>query len=259
MADDDERDLGDWLGTFIPVAILLILLCLWFNCKHAKFDAVACCYDVCVAREERRKVRKWREFLLSRCRGDVLDLAAGTGPNIPFYPATVSSVTLVDKAPRMLAIAHRNLDDRPDVAHTQTVVANIEKLEAFDDASFDTVLSIDCLCSVHNPAAAVAEAVRVLRPGGQLLMADHGRTDSAMRNCCLSCVTCVAYPALGVSYIRDVDQLARGSGLEVLEHVSADDSTFDIYVLQKPGSPSSLQDNTLSAQLPPSAPQVIQL
>jgi ubiquinone/menaquinone biosynthesis C-methylase UbiE len=45
----------------------------------------------------------------------------------------------------------------------------------FEDASFDTVVSTLVLCTVDNPKAAVAEAHRVLKPGGALLFIEHVR------------------------------------------------------------------------------------
>jgi ubiquinone/menaquinone biosynthesis C-methylase UbiE len=57
------------------------------------------------------------------------------------------------------------------------VEASAEDLP-FEDASFDTAVFTLVLCTVPNPTAALAEAARVLRPGGKLLFLEHVRSES---------------------------------------------------------------------------------
>ncbi len=113
--------------------------------------------------------RDARPWVCAQASGEVLDVAIGTGLNLPQYPPGVR-VTGVDLSPVMLAAAGKRATDLGlTVALSE---ADAEHLP-FDDASFDTVVCTLSLCSVGDDRAAIAEIHRVLRPGGQLLLLDH--------------------------------------------------------------------------------------
>jgi ubiquinone/menaquinone biosynthesis C-methylase UbiE len=108
----------------------------------------------------------------------VLELAVGTGLNLALYPDQVKHVLGVDLSEGMLDHARarlhaRGLGDRIEVRH-----GDVQHLD-LADASVDTVLATYTLCTVPNPRAALIEARRVLRPGGRLLLVEHGPSRSA--------------------------------------------------------------------------------
>ncbi|HMD91350.1 MAG TPA: methyltransferase domain-containing protein [Trebonia sp.] len=133
------------------------------------WDKTAPRYDRQIAFFERNWFSGGREWLCERARGRVLEVAIGTGRNLPRYPADVT-ITGIELSPAMLAIARqratglgRDVDLREgDAEHLP-----------FDDTSFDTVLCALSLCTIPDPAAAVGEMRRVLVPGGRLLLLDH--------------------------------------------------------------------------------------
>jgi ubiquinone/menaquinone biosynthesis C-methylase UbiE len=99
----------------------------------------------------------------------VLEVAVGTGLNLPHYPAGVE-VTGIDLSAAMLKRA------RPRAAASRATVTLQEAsaLELpFPAASFDTVVCVLALCCIPDDRAAVREMHRVLRPGGRLLLLDH--------------------------------------------------------------------------------------
>jgi ubiquinone/menaquinone biosynthesis C-methylase UbiE len=99
--------------------------------------------------------------------GRTLDVAIGTGRNLPrFRP----DVTISELSPAMLTIARERAADlgRPADLHE----GDAEHLP-FTDASFDTVVCALALCTIPDPATAIAEMRRVLVPGGSLLLVDH--------------------------------------------------------------------------------------
>ncbi len=104
--------------------------------------------------------------------GEVLEIAVGTGRNLPFCPEDVR-LTGVELSPKMLAVAHR-------WARSLGVEADLRVADAqdlpFPDASFDAVVSTLALCTIPDDRRAVAEAARVLRPGGCLLLLEHVRS-----------------------------------------------------------------------------------
>jgi SAM-dependent methyltransferase len=117
-------------------------------------------------------VMKQRAKVVPQAAGRVLELGVGMGLNLGFYdPARVESVTGVDPSPALRAAAQAAPRDPRLVVRVEDGTA--EALP-FDDASFDCVVCTFTLCSVHSPAQALAEARRVLKPGGRFLFCEHG-------------------------------------------------------------------------------------
>jgi ubiquinone/menaquinone biosynthesis C-methylase UbiE len=137
-----------------------------------KWDKHADSYDRQIAFFEKVLFAGGREWVCSRAQGDVLEIAVGTGRNLPFYPSDVR-MTGVEFSPKMLAIAikrARELGREVDLR-----LGDAQALE-FPDETFDTVVCTLSLCSIPDDRRAVAEATRVLRPGGRLLLLEHVRS-----------------------------------------------------------------------------------
>jgi ubiquinone/menaquinone biosynthesis C-methylase UbiE len=113
-----------------------------------------------------------RAWVCSQARGRVLELAAGTGRNLSFYPADVELTTL-ELSPEMLAIGRQRAQELGHPADLR--LGDVQSLD-FPDESFDTVTCTLGFCTIPDTRAAAAEAFRVLRPGGQLLMMEHVRS-----------------------------------------------------------------------------------
>ena len=136
------------------------------------YDESAGRYDSQIGFFERLLFGGGREWVCSQARGEVLEIAFGTGRNLPFYPKEVS-LTGVDLSPKMLEIARaraRKLGVGADLR-----VADAQALP-FPDEAFDTVVMTLSLCTIPDDSKAVAEASRVLRPGGCLLLLEHVRS-----------------------------------------------------------------------------------
>jgi ubiquinone/menaquinone biosynthesis C-methylase UbiE len=132
-------------------------------------------YDPFLALGERRGMTALRRSLLARARGRVLELGAGTGLNLTHYPADCAALVLTEPDPAMRARLERRVVRSGRAA--QVVGAPAEALP-FADGTFDTVVATMVFCTVGDAPAAVAEARRVLAPGGQLLFAEHVRAGS---------------------------------------------------------------------------------
>ncbi len=124
-------------------------------------------YDAYTALVERGGLRHWRAWLAKGARGRTLDLGAGTGRNLPLYPPGVRAFAVDPQRDALLRARAR----APAVP---LVIARAEALP-FRNATFDTVVSGLVLCSVADPARSLAEARRVLRPGGVLRVLEHVR------------------------------------------------------------------------------------
>jgi ubiquinone/menaquinone biosynthesis C-methylase UbiE len=115
-----------------------------------------------------------REWACSRVEGEVLELAVGTGRNLPYYPADVR-LTGIELSPQMLEIGKKRAEELG-----RDVVLRIGDAQAlaFEDQSFDTVILTFGLCTIPDDRGALGEAHRVLRPGGRLVLLEHVRSPS---------------------------------------------------------------------------------
>lgn len=127
---------------------------------------------------EKRGMAALRRGLLAEARGAVLEIGAGTGLNLPHYPADLDALVLAEPDERIGG--HIDLRRGPAGIPKRLEPAPAEELP-FGDASFDTVVSTLVLCTVTDPARAVAEVARVLRPGGRLLFLEHVRAEPGWR------------------------------------------------------------------------------
>ena len=132
-------------------------------------------YDPLMAPCEKGKFLAIRRGLLDEAKGEVLEVGSGTGVNFPLYNSEqVSHVIAIEPSLDMQKRSMRRLE-------RAQVPINLKEASAehlpFKDEAFDTVVYTLVLCSVDCPAAALQEAKRVLKPGGQLLFFEHVRME----------------------------------------------------------------------------------
>ncbi len=109
--------------------------------------------------------------------GRLLDIGTGTGRLLERLASRVDRGLGVDASRAMLALARSRLS-KPDLAHCAVRQADMYRLP-MPDGAFDTVVLQMVLHYAEDPRAALAEAARVLRPGGLLLVVDLLRHDRA--------------------------------------------------------------------------------
>jgi ubiquinone/menaquinone biosynthesis C-methylase UbiE len=127
-----------------------------------RWDGRAAGYEQKPASIERRQLADSRRGVGERAAGLTLELAVGTGLNFRHYPAGVRLIGF-DWSDRMVRTAARS--SRPQLLARADAMAL-----PFAAASFDSVVCTFALCCVPDERAALTEAVRVLRPGGRLLL-----------------------------------------------------------------------------------------
>jgi len=158
-------------------------------------------------------VARLRKKLLSKATGKILDVACGTGLNIPMFP-TDSDITAVDLSPNMLEVAHVNA-----IKHGLNVnlaVVDAEHLE-FPDGSFDTVVSTLSTCTFPNPVKALQEIKRVCRHNGLILLLEHGHSNVPWLARFQDRNEYQHYQAhAGCRWNQDPLDLVRASGIKVL-------------------------------------------
>ena len=119
------------------------------------------------------ETRRIRAAVCAPLSGDVLEVGFGTGLNLPHLPATVRRLLAVDPLQRGRELAAERIADA--TVEVDFVGLDGQTLDLPDDA-VDAALSTWTLCSIPDPVAAVGEIARVLRPGGTLHFAEHGRS-----------------------------------------------------------------------------------
>jgi ubiquinone/menaquinone biosynthesis C-methylase UbiE len=110
-----------------------------------------------------------RRWACSQATGDVLEIAIGTGRNLPYYRTGVR-LSAIDISPAMLEIARQRASDLSIDVDLRP--GDAQALD-FPDASFDTVVSTLSMCTIPNERQAIREARRVLRPGGAFVLFEH--------------------------------------------------------------------------------------
>ncbi len=133
-------------------------------------------YDRALKSVEEGGLAERRRKLLAEASGRTLDLGAGTGANLPHYPEAVTELVLAEPDPHMAKRLRAHVEaERPDIP-VEVIEAPAEDLP-FDDASFETVVSTLVLCTVEDPAQALAEVKRVLDEDGAFVFIEHVRSD----------------------------------------------------------------------------------
>lgn len=121
-------------------------------------------------------LRQIRRRVCARASGDVLELGFGSGLNLAHLPPDVTGLWTVEPS----SVAVRLANGRMRAAPVPVRCAGLDGQHLdLPDERFDTVLSTFTLCTIPDPALALREARRVLRPGGRLVFAEHGLAPDA--------------------------------------------------------------------------------
>lgn len=123
-----------------------------------------------------KPIMRQRAKIIPKARGVVVEFGFGSGTNLPFYDAAmVTKVLAVEPSREMLAVGRNGR--RADIP-VEEIVAGAEAT-GLPDACADTVVIAYALCTIPDPVAALAEARRLLKPGGALLFVEHGLAPDA--------------------------------------------------------------------------------
>lgn len=132
-------------------------------------------YGFAMRRIDELGLRETRREVLAGAGGRTLDIGTGTGSNLPLFPDGVDELVLAEPDRHMHKVLRRQLDESGK-SHAELVQAPAEQLP-FPDSSFDCVTCTMVLCTVPEPADALTEAARVLKPGGKFLFLEHVRSE----------------------------------------------------------------------------------
>ncbi|MBP1762730.1 MAG: Methyltransferase type 11 [Firmicutes bacterium] len=155
-------------------------------------------------------ILRLRKMMLARAYGNILEIGIGTGINLPLYPKQVYEITAVDTYIRKV----------PENCIKVHLFNESVNQMSFADNTFDTIVSTFSLCSMEDLDGAFAEMLRVLKPGGQLLFLEHGKSQgeitSMLQNLCNPIYNAFAY---GCNINRDYTASMQKCGFTILECV----------------------------------------
>jgi ubiquinone/menaquinone biosynthesis C-methylase UbiE len=154
-----------------------------------------------------------RNRTLAPARGRILEIGFGTGRNLTHYPPTVKRIEAIDPDLDLDGVS------MPRIAHA-AIDVDFHHLDAehlpFDDARFDTVVSTFTLCSIPDVVHALGEVRRVLKPGGQFLFLEHGRSPDAKVARWQERLNRAWMPVWGGCRLnRPMRELIEGAGLQI--------------------------------------------
>jgi ubiquinone/menaquinone biosynthesis C-methylase UbiE len=193
--------------------------------KHARS------YDKQMAFWERRLFGDGRAWVCAQATGEVLEVAIGTGRNLPLYPQGIR-LTGIDFSPQMLQLARRKAEElgRP-------VDLRLGDAQGLDlpDASFDTVVCTLSLCAIPDQRRAIAEMKRVLRPGGRLL--DHVAAAPRLGRAIQWLLERVTIPLGGEHLRRRPLQQVRAAGFQIEQRERSKLGIVERLAARKPRDP----------------------
>jgi ubiquinone/menaquinone biosynthesis C-methylase UbiE len=222
---------------------------------------MASLYDRLTRGAEAACLQEWRAQLLCDLAGEVLEVGAGTGLNLPYYPAALSRLVLSDPDAHM----RRELVRKAQAQHWERAEVLDASLDALPlpEETFDAVVGTLVLCSVPRLDRALAEIHRVLKPGGCLVFLEHVAAEDRPRrlkwqqrvepiwkrfagNCHLTRRTAAAIQAAGFAIVDIKRESMRKAWPLVRPTIRG--------VARKPGgSPASLTEVDVMATGPPPA------
>jgi|SRR5689334_16875394 ubiquinone/menaquinone biosynthesis C-methylase UbiE len=148
--------------------------------------------------------------------GEVLEIGIGSGLNLPFYSSAVRHVYGVDPSIELQKIAIKKLSAMPFAV--TFLQQSAEGPIPLADSSIDTIVMTWSLCSIADPAAALQQMRRVLRPNGRMIYVEHGRSPDTRVMTWQDRITPVWKRFTGGCHLnRKIDDLISAAGFRITQ------------------------------------------
>lgn len=121
-----------------------------------------------------QEAARLRAECVPRARGEVLEVGVGSGLNLPFYSREVRRILGVDPSAELQRMARKRAAGVG--AKVEFLLQSADERLPVQNASMDSVVMTWTLCSIGDASKALAEVKRVLKPEGQFIFVEHGRS-----------------------------------------------------------------------------------
>ena len=208
--------------------------------RNQTYQRIAEAYDAEISREEAAMGMNLlrRALLYFHAEGKALEVGAGTGRNLGYYSSNVNEIILTDVSDQMLLQARskvKNLKEGGQSKFKLFVADALNMTKYYKENEFDTVVDTFGLCSFDEPVEVLRELQRVCKPGGKILLLEHGRSKSFDGlNKYLDRNAERHAKNWGCVFNRDIDQIIDDAGLDI-EIIRTWHFGTTYYVVCRPG------------------------
>lgn len=211
------------------------------------FDKIASKYDDEIKWEERAIfMGSRRNWLMRQLKGDALEVACGSGRNIPYFqPEKVDSITFLDSSEEMMKIAQNKFRRRfPKFQKVGFTVGKAEDLVnlADDKVKYDIVYEAFGLCAHEDPVKALRNMTTLLKPGGRLVLLEHGRSTWDFINNHLDFKAEKRMKTWGCRWNLDIGDLVDEAGLDITYEKRVHLGSTWLLVCKRPEDPMNLEE-----------------
>ncbi|KAF2852394.1 S-adenosyl-L-methionine-dependent methyltransferase [Plenodomus tracheiphilus IPT5] len=188
-----------------------------------RFDKEAEGYDEKVSLTETTMLLNWRRKKLTQmAKGHVLEVAVGTGRNIPYYNTKqCATVTLLDSSGPMLEVAKRKWNDTHKEYFSRVFFKQQSAIDPIIppwdvQQGYDTVIQTMGLCSTPEPVKLLQNLEASTNEDGQILLLEHGKSHYNWLNNILDKTAPAHANEHGCWWNKDIGKIVEESGLEVV-------------------------------------------
>lgn len=214
------------------------------------FDDMAEEYDDEIKWEERGVMMgRRRKWLMKQARGDVLEVACGTGRNIPYLNTeTIDSITFLDSSPNMVQVTQKKFRDKyPKFAKAAFAVGKAEDLLKLAEGNehpvqYDTIIEAFGLCAHEDPIKALQNMSKLLKPNGRIVLLEHGRSTWDFINNHLDFRADKRMKTWACRWNLDIGEIIDDAGLDITYEKRVHLGTTWLLVCKRPEDPIALEE-----------------
>lgn len=219
------------------------------------FDELAEEYDDKVKWEERGIFMGGkRSWLMKKAEGNVLEVACGTGRNIPYFDPlrNIESITFMDSSEKMVEVCQKKFRKKFSKYNKAAfAVGKAEDLESLaqNEIKYDTVIEAFGVCAHEDPVKALQNMAKVLKTGGRIILLEHGRSYYDFLNNHLDFRAEKRMKTWGCRWNLDIGEIVDDAGLDIVQEKRAHFGSTWMLVCKRPEDPMRLEEKPFLKKL----------